>query len=55
MRLYETPEMEALWDKVKPYLNKQYQLLDNAPDEIKKMFEEYMRLSKEQEEFALSL
>ena len=56
MSLYrDTEEMKALIDKVLPYINKHMQLPDDAPEEIKTSLEEYRRLAKEREEFALSL
>ena len=56
MSLYrDTEEMKMLIDKVRPYLNEHAELPDDAPEEIKKAGEEYKRLSREMEEFALSL
>lgn len=55
MRLIDTEEMKILWNKIEPYFNERMQLPDSVPDDIKKAFDEYKRLAKEQEEFALSL
>ena len=42
MRLPDTPEMKELFRKIRPYLDKIYNLLDDAPEEMK----EYRRLGK---------
>lgn len=55
MALFDTKEMKALMNKIRPYLNEHLQLPDNVPNEIRKASVEYKRLAKEQEEFALSL
>ena len=55
MSLPITPEMKMLINKVRPYMNEDHELPDNAPDEIKDALLEYRRLGREQEEFALSL
>lgn len=55
MSLRDTTEMSALWNKIKPYLDDNIQLPNNVPEDIKLAFSEYIRLSKEQEDFALSL
>ena len=55
MSLFDTDEMKVLIDKVRPYLNERLELPDDAPEEIKFALEEYRRLGREQEEFALSL
>ena len=55
MTLFDTDEMRVLIDKVRPYLNEKLELPDDAPDDIKFALEEYRRLGREQEEFALSL
>lgn len=56
MSLYrDTNRMEALCDVFMPYLDKHASLPIDAPEEVRKAFEEYKRLAKEQEEFALSL
>ena len=51
----DTPQMEALWDKIKPYLDENLRLPKDVPDEIKKASDEYLRLSREMEKFALNL
>ncbi len=53
MVFIDTPQMQMLWNKVKPYFNERMQLPDNVPDDIKQAFNEYKRLSDEREEFAL--
>lgn len=55
MTLFDTNEMKALMNKIRPYLNERLQLPADVPDEIKKASDRYKRLAKEQEEFALSL
>lgn len=55
MVLLDTKEMKALYEKFKSYLNERLQLPADAPEEVKQAFAEYIRLGKEQEEFALSL
>ena len=55
MRLHDTPEMESLINKVRPYMNERHELPDDAPEEIKEALAEYRRLSKEQWDFAYSL
>ena len=55
MSLPITDEMKDLINKVYPYLNENHELPDDAPDDIKFALEEYRRLGREQEEFALSL
>ena len=48
-------EVAELLDKVEPYLDKNLELPEDAPEEIKAALEEARRLSREQEEFELSL
>lgn len=55
MVIFDTDEMKKLINRVKPYLNERLELQEDAPDEIKEALSEYIRLGKEQEEFALSL
>jgi hypothetical protein len=55
MSLPITAEMKQLLDKVDPYLNKNLELPDDAPEEIKEILEECRRLAREQEEFELNL
>lgn len=55
MSLPVTAEMKQLLDKVDPYLDKNLELSDDAPEEIKEILEKCRRLAKEQEEFELSL
>ena len=51
----DTEKMKNLIDKVIPYLDEHLQLPADVPEEIKKASDEYKKLAKEQEEFALSL
>lgn len=55
MTLLILPEVAELLDKVEPYLNEKHELPEDAPEEIKAALEEARRLSREQEEFELSL
>lgn len=55
MSLPITDEMEMCIAKYTPYLNEKHELPDDAPQEAKEALEEFRRLSREQEEFALSL
>lgn len=55
MSLPVTDEMKVCIAKYRPYLNEKHKLPDDAPEEAKAALEEYRRLSREQEEFALSL
>lgn len=54
MRLYDTPEMAELWKGIKPYI-KHGSLREDAPDQIKKDYKKYLRLGKEQYDFAIKL
>lgn len=58
MRLPMTQEMRELRDKVDPYLvviGLTVKLKENAPDEIKKAYEKYRKLSSQQMEEALRI
>lgn len=55
MRLYDTPEMEKLWQNVEPYLDGHRELKEDAPEQIKKDYEEYYNLFKKQYDFAEKL
>ena len=55
MTLPILPEVSELLDKVEPYFNENRELPEDAPEEIKAALEEARRLSREQEEFELSL
>ena len=55
MRLPRTPEMEKLWQNVEPYLDGHLELKEDAPEQIKKDYEEYYRLFEEQYDFAMKL
>ncbi len=55
MSLPILPEVSELLDKVEPYFNENRELPEDAPEEIKAALEEARRLSREQEEFELSL
>lgn len=55
MSLPILPEVKELIKKVRPYLNEKHELPEDAPEEIKAALEEARRLSREQEEFELSL
>lgn len=55
MSLPINTEMKRLINKVRPYMNENHELPDDAPAYIKEALAEYKRLGKEQEEFALSL
>lgn len=55
MRLPRTPEMEKLWQNVEPYLDGHRELKEDAPEQIKKDYEEYYRLFKEQYDFAMKI
>lgn len=55
MTLLILPEASELLKKVMPYLNEKHELPEDAPEEIKAALEEARRLSREQEEFELSL
>ncbi len=55
MRLPDTPEMAKLWQNVEPYLNEHRDLKEDAPEQIKKDYEEYYRLFEEQYDFAMKL
>lgn len=55
MRLPRTPEMEKLWQNVEPYLDGHRELKEDAPEQIKKDYEEYYRLFKEQHDFAIKI
>ena len=54
MRLYDTPEMAELWKGIKQYIE-HGSLREDAPDKIKKDYKEYLRLGKEQYDFAMKL
>ena len=45
MRIPDTPEMEVLWTKIRPYFNEHMQLTDNVPNEIKEAYKEYKRMA----------
>ena len=55
MTLLILPEVADLLDKVEPYLDKNLELPEDAPEEIKAALEEARRLSREQEEAFLAL
>lgn len=55
MSLPITPEMKILIEKVRPYMNEKHELPEDVPEDIKKALEEFRRLGREQEDFALSL
>lgn len=55
MRLPRTPEMEKLWQNVEPYLDGHRELKEDAPEQIKKDYEEYYNLFKKQYDFAMKL
>lgn len=55
MTLPILPEVKELLKKVRPYFNENRELPEDAPEEIKAALEEARRLSREQEEFELSL
>ena len=55
MRLPRTPEMEKLWLDVEPYLDGHRELKEDAPEQIKKDYKEYLRLGKEQYDFAMKI
>lgn len=55
MRLLYTEEQKVLIDKFKPYLNERYELMNEAPDDIKLAFEKFRKLREEQWKFAQSL
>ena len=55
MIIFNTKEMDDLFDKFEPYLNKEHQLSEDAPEEVRCAFKEYQKLGKEQMDFAYSL
>lgn len=54
MRVPNTPEMEALLLKVRPYLDGDKLRLD-TPKEVVEDYEELLRLNEERNEFFMSL
>lgn len=54
MRLPDTPEMAELWKGIKPYYE-HGSLKADTPEQIKKDYEEYLRLGNEQYDFAMKI
>lgn len=47
MRVPDTPEMKEMWKKIKPYLiyeGLEVTLAEDAPEEIRKIHDEYFKL-----------
>ena len=65
MRLPDTPEMKQIWNEIAPFLKitlkgmeiieKGYEVIDGAPDDVFEKLEKYRHLRKEQWDFAESL
>lgn len=55
MVIFDTLEMDKLFNKVEPYLNKHMELSEDAPEDVKQASEEYQRLARERMEFAYSM
>lgn len=55
MKLVKTPEMQKIWDEIEPYVTwsvEGYDIIEEAPENIKEKLIEYEHLSKEQHDFA---
>ena len=53
--LERTEKMKELLCKFEPYLDEHHQLPDDVSDDVKDAYEEYIRLGKEQMDYAYSM